>query len=218
MRGVAGETAGYAYDRNGVLFGLCFWGKSAKPLWHYRFKTSGELYAKIDQTLANYEAHKAHVAERRQKRVAEACKTPLDVWRKAQAGDGWLSTADVAVLVRAALAKAFPGQAFSVRSDNYSGGSSIDVQWSGGPEPKDVQRVAGAYSMAGFDGMIDMKYNISLWLSPDGRVALAHSPGTMGSAGSDPEAIGDPNHPQAVLIRGGADFVQCQRHYEPQTA
>lgn len=211
-RGVEGETAAYTYDLAGGLYALGFWGKASKPNWHYEFRTEAERQAKIAGLFDGFESHQKMMAERRQQRAAEACKTPADVYRKARTGDGYISTADDAVLIRAALAKAFPGTTFSVRSDVYSGGSSIDVEWTDGPERREVEAVAGTYAMGGFDGMIDMAYSVSLWLAPDGRASLAHSPGTQGSAGSDPEQIGSPNDPQATQIRGGADYVHCNRH------
>jgi len=46
-------------------------------------------------------------------------------------GPVWIDTADTAKLIRANLARAFPGVKFYVRSDNYSGGSSIDIYFDG---------------------------------------------------------------------------------------
>jgi hypothetical protein len=43
----------------------------------------------------------------------------------------WIDVADTARLVRAALAKDFPGIKFYVRSNSYSGGASIDVYYDG---------------------------------------------------------------------------------------
>jgi hypothetical protein len=69
----------------------------------------------------------------------------------------YISCADTAKLVREALKKAFPGVKFSVRSSTYSGGASIRVKWTDGPETKKVECVAGAFAGADFDGMIDLK-------------------------------------------------------------
>ncbi len=46
----------------------------------------------------------------------------------------YLSCADTAQLVRAALEQAFPRQKFSVRSHTYAGGASIDISWTDGPQ------------------------------------------------------------------------------------
>jgi len=69
----------------------------------------------------------------------------------------YVSVAETAKLVRAALKAAFPGITFSVRSKSYSMGASISVRWTDGPTEKDVERITGEYRGATFDGMIDLK-------------------------------------------------------------
>jgi hypothetical protein len=48
----------------------------------------------------------------------------------------YLSCAETAKLVRKVLKTAFQGVKFSVRSDTYSGGASIDIRWTDGPNPR----------------------------------------------------------------------------------
>jgi len=69
----------------------------------------------------------------------------------------YMTTAETAKMVRTALREAFPGVKFSVRSSVYAGGSSIDVSWIDGPNARMVESVAGTFSGAYFDGMIDYK-------------------------------------------------------------
>jgi len=69
----------------------------------------------------------------------------------------YISVADTAKLVRAALKAAFPGITFSVRSKSYSGGASIRVHWTDGLTEEQVERVTFPYRGATFDGMIDLK-------------------------------------------------------------
>jgi len=54
------------------------------------------------------------------------------------------------------LAKAFPGVKFSVRSDYFSMGCSIDVGWTLGPTTKEVEAVAKKFEYGTFDPMIDL--------------------------------------------------------------
>lgn len=68
-----------------------------------------------------------------------------------------LTAAETAIEVRAALKTAYPKVKFSVTTSVYSGGASIRVRWTEGPSQKDVDRVAGKFSGATFDGMIDLK-------------------------------------------------------------
>lgn len=125
----------------------------------------------------------------------------------------YLTCAETAQLVRKALRTEFPGVKFSVRSDTYAGGASIRVRWTDGPTSSDVDRIAGAFAGADFDGMVDLKVYAEHWLHPDGSVSIAHRPGTTGSF---MEIIGDPIGPTAELVDFGADYVFCNREISPE--
>lgn len=129
----------------------------------------------------------------------------------------YLSCAETAKLVRAALKKAFPGIKFSVRSHVYSGGASINVRWTDGPSSKAVKAMAGAYSGGNFDGMIDMAFSNSSWLMPDGSAALASSPGSTGSMGVYAPYDHKAPAPGARKVRFGADFVFCDKDWSIET-
>jgi hypothetical protein len=117
--------------------------------------------------------------------------------------------------VRSALKAAFPATRFSVKSKTYAGGASITVSWNDGPTIHAVDPVVRAFSGAGFDGMIDLKYYVSSWLLPDGTVQHAHSPGTEGSRGCDPAYDHAKPHPDAKLVHFGADYIFTQRDLSP---
>ncbi len=123
----------------------------------------------------------------------------------------YLTCAETAKLVRAALKKAFPGVTFSVRSKTYSGGASIDVGWTDGPEPADVEKVTGIYTGARFDGSIDLKTHTYHWLLPDGTVTLARMIGTEGSGGSIPSVRNGRPAEGAEYLSMGADYIFCTR-------
>lgn len=69
----------------------------------------------------------------------------------------YLTCAETAKLVRAALKEAFPGVRFSVKSDVYSGGASINIKYTDGPTCKQVKAVAQMFEGSYFDGMTDYK-------------------------------------------------------------
>lgn len=69
----------------------------------------------------------------------------------------YLSTAETSKLIRMALKESFTGVKFSVRSDNYAGGSSIDVRWTDGPAEKLVESICKRFDASYFDGSIDYK-------------------------------------------------------------
>ena len=60
--------------------------------------------------------------------------------------------------IRIELKKAFPEVKFSVRSESYSGGDHININWTDGPLTDDVEKITGKYQKGDFDGMEDI-YN-----------------------------------------------------------
>lgn len=119
----------------------------------------------------------------------------------------YLSAAETAKLVRAALKRSFPGVKFSVRSRTYSMGASIDVSWTDGPTSRLVQSVTDQFSGSRFDGMADMKVSRSHWLMPDGTASLAVDYGN----GMEGQTRNEKPHPDAKLVHFGADSVSCSR-------
>ena len=124
----------------------------------------------------------------------------------------YLSCADTAKYVRKALAKSFPHDRFSVRSERRT----IRVNWDDGPRREEVEPIAKAYASGGFDGMIDMAYSRSHYLRSDGSVYVHHDEGTQASIGYAPPVDNrelEKHMPDDVqVVRFGADFVFCNRH------
>jgi hypothetical protein len=78
--------------------------------------------------------------------------------------------------LRKELKLAFPGIKFSVRSDSFSGGDSIDVAWTDGPTTKEVDRIANKYSAGSFDGMEDLyNYESTAWTTVFGDAKYVHT-------------------------------------------
>ena len=67
----------------------------------------------------------------------------------------WIDAADVARMIRRALRTVFPGQKFSVRTSKYSGGASVRIRWTDGPNATQVLAVCNRYQAKAFDGMTD---------------------------------------------------------------
>ena len=123
----------------------------------------------------------------------------------------YISTTDTAKLIRAQLKAKFPGVKFSVRSDIYSGGSSIRVGWTDGPTGDDVEAVTSNFAGGGFDGMIDLAYSVTAYLLPDGSAAFAQTSGTEGSRGVVPAGKAFMPAPGAERVKFGADYVFTDR-------
>jgi hypothetical protein len=69
--------------------------------------------------------------------------------------------------LRQALKRTFSGVRFSVRSETYAGGASIDIFWTDGPTEKAVKALADEFAGADFDGMQDLKTYRAPELVPD---------------------------------------------------
>jgi hypothetical protein len=69
----------------------------------------------------------------------------------------YISCADTAKLLRQALKEAFSGIKFTVKSKTYSGGASISIGWTDGPNSSQVKTVADSFEGSYFDGGIDYK-------------------------------------------------------------
>ena len=57
--------------------------------------------------------------------------------------------------MRTELKVAFPGVKFSIKSERYSGGDSVRVQWTDGPKNSAVMGIVKKYQDGHFDGMTD---------------------------------------------------------------
>lgn len=68
----------------------------------------------------------------------------------------YASAAHGAKNIRHELKRAFPGIKFSVRSETFSGGDSIDISWDLGPTSKEVEAITGKYQEGHFNGMEDI--------------------------------------------------------------
>jgi len=69
----------------------------------------------------------------------------------------YVTVTETAKLVRKALKEAFPGVRFSVRSNSYSGGASVSIGWTDGPNEAQVNAVAKCFQGSYTDGSIDYK-------------------------------------------------------------
>lgn len=123
----------------------------------------------------------------------------------------YLSTTDVAKIIRGDLKREYPGQKFSVTSSHFAGGSAIDVTWTDGPTYREVHDLVGSYANRGFDGMIDLAYTIQHVRLPNGEIVRCASEGSAGGGGQHP--AWKEHHPGATPVNCSASYVQCQRHH-----
>jgi len=188
---------------SGKVCAVGFSGKRNKPDFNYTFRDETQARKYIAEHAAGVLRSEKQRAEWAAKRESEKCRTALDVWNKAQKCAS-IQPKDAAICLRAVLAAKFPGVKFSVTSDR-----SLRVSWTDGPSYKTIDAIAHNYSFEGFDGMVDCRYSIRRWLTRDGVMTLAETPGHAGGGGA--ELIGSPHGGDAVLVNSGPDFVFCHR-------
>jgi hypothetical protein len=77
--------------------------------------------------------------------------TKLELKAESKKSDHALAAANI----RRELKAAFPTIKFSVRSDCYSMGDSVDISWELGPTEAEVSAITGKYADGTFNGMTD---------------------------------------------------------------
>lgn len=115
---------------------------------------------------------------------------------------------DVAKMIRPLLRKAFPGVKFSVRSDRYAGGASVDISWTDGPTSNSVDRLIKGFAGARFDGMDDLKYHADSWHCAK---HAARTAATWGAGDHRDAPVFSRCCASAELVHFGSDYVQTHR-------
>jgi len=73
--------------------------------------------------------------------------------------------------IRKELKRAFPNCKFSVKSESYTGGDSVHIDWIDGPPTVEVDKIADKYQKGNFNGMEDIyEYNQSAFCGLFGGV------------------------------------------------
>lgn len=128
--------AGAVVVRYGRFKAIAFHGDNKRPDFHFRFKT--------EEARENYISS---YVSRRLERVQEAKQAKV----KAKANGRQISgVAKDARSLKQELKRLFPSSRFSVVSDTFSGGESIDVRWNDGPSYDMVKRIADSFSHSEF--------------------------------------------------------------------
>lgn len=101
---------------------------------------------------------------------------------EASAGEG-SEHARASANIKTELQIAFPSVNFSVKSNSFSMGDSVNVSWTDGPTQKQVEEITGKYQRGSFNGMIDMYESdnspysdaVSTWLGQSKYVSESRS-------------------------------------------
>lgn len=108
--------------------------------------------------------------------------------------------------IRIELKRAFPGVNFSVTSDSFSGGNSIDVSWTDGPTGKQVDAILDRYEQGSFDGMTDCyNYEENLFSDVFGGAKYVHGQRRNTSEAYNKTAV-DMGYPDARFNEKSGQF------------
>ena len=138
----------------------------------------------VTPTTDDIAARNAAIEDRKQKEAEQAQKDAKEAER-IKAEYPYLTLAEndnkggnvlAAKNIRIELARAFPGQKFSVRSSSFSMGNDVQVGWVDGPTSKEVEAIVGKYQYGHFNGMEDIyEYNHSVFCNLFGRTKYANT-------------------------------------------
>lgn len=124
----------------------------------------------------------------------------------------FLPAKEVAKIVRADLKRLYPGVKFSVRTDNYAGGASIDVttphDWTG-DQIRELWKAFQPYGGAGFDGMTDSSYPKGHTLCPEHGLRLVYVGRHWGAEETTAERCCE----RAQDVYSGASYIHVQRDW-----
>ena len=116
-----------------------YWGTAARHTDFFKYRTAEQMNNKIVELKATADRREAWKAEQKEKNKGKKS-----------------SHAAASAAIKAELAKAFPHVKFSVRSDSFSMGNSVDISWQNGPTVKQVEAISQKYQYGSFNGMEDI--------------------------------------------------------------
>lgn len=203
LRDDASDAVAYLSERNGVPYAIGYCGTRAKADFNERYARSADRDRRVQKYFESRRSALAWKAEAKAKSKAAAANG---------VDNGSIGLAEVSKMLKRRLQREFPDVRFSVRSESYSMGSSIDIRWTDGPTRAQVDAIAGQYKSRGFDGMIDLAYSYEHWLLPSGDIVIASNRGgTEGSRGTVPAFEVAKPHPDARRVSLHSGYVSCDR-------
>lgn len=142
------ETTGYYLQ--------CFKDGAAHPLFNYRYKDGENMFMAIEKAQEQHDRREAWKIEQKKDDKLRA----EQIEAKAAAGEiVQASTAKSTNLLKKMLKEKFNINA-TVRSEKYSMGCSLNVEYTLGIEQKEVENILNQLQYGRFDGMTDCSYSV----------------------------------------------------------
>ncbi len=170
---------------------------------HGELATAEEIAAIRAEAVAYQAQESAKAEEYAKARTATRTRLLAEYAHLLRPGENASSLVVAGKNIRAMLKAAFPGVKFSVTSERFSGGNSIDIAWQDGPRTKDVQDITGRFQQGNFDSMTDCyDYSHSVWCDLFGGAKYVHTRHT---------------HSQGALLAAVAKVMTADYPNDPRT-
>lgn len=141
----------FTKDEGGKFYLEIFRDGAAHSIANYYYRTAEQREAGIERYKENYDRNKEYKAK--QKENDKLSKAQAE--EKAKNGETPRASVQKTSYLVKKLLKEKLNLEVSVRSESYTGGSSINVSWNLGADEKEVEKLIGELSFGTFDGMTD---------------------------------------------------------------
>lgn len=132
----------YYYMNGDKPAAMCFSGRRQKPDRSYYYRSEERRDQDVQKWLDGLKKHQEYKAQRKAEKT------------------GLAEPAYSAKVLKGYLQQLFPSTKFSVKSDTFSMGCSIDVSYTDGPLAEEVDAIAGLFEYGRFDAMQDLSYSV----------------------------------------------------------
>lgn len=116
-----------------------FKGTAANHIHYMNYHTAERRAQIIENFKRNFDGREAFNAEQKEKNKGKSS-----------------SHAGAAAAIKAELKAAFPFTKFSVKSETYAGGNSVNITWKDGQTVEQVEKFTAKYQYGSFNGMEDL--------------------------------------------------------------
>jgi len=155
------EIMSYPAERKGnkIYIIIAFRGKAGKPFHNYYYTKENRFFEALEKL------KKSGIEEIERKE------------QKRKENKGKLSShANVAKIIRQKLKHKYPAVKFTVRSESFSGGNAVSINWENGPTVDQIENIVNVYQYGYFNGMEDV-YEYSHKKSIDENGKIVDMPG-----------------------------------------
>lgn len=130
-----------------------FWGTAANHTDFFKYRTLEQMMRKLEDLKQTADAREVRKAEEKERNKGKSS-----------------SHAATAAAIRTELKALFPSVKFSVTSDSFSMGNSVNASWTDGPTTKEIDNIIGKYQYGHFNGMEDIyEYTNSRTVIPQAK-------------------------------------------------